>query len=67
MTRLHAHVALEAPYRVRLRYYRCGTPYRAILLEGGWQLPRKVRCPPLGGWFHTGTSVRNLILQHIER
>ena len=26
---------LVAPYRAILRYYRCDTPYRAILLKGG--------------------------------
>ena len=30
------HVSgLVAPYRAILRYYRCDTPYRAILLQGG--------------------------------
>ena len=30
------HVAdLVAPYRAILRYYRCDTPYRAILFQGG--------------------------------
>ena len=26
--------ALEAPYRAILQYYRCDTPYRAILFKG---------------------------------
>ena len=26
---------LVAPYRAILRYYRCDTPYRAILFQGG--------------------------------
>ena len=36
-----------APYRSILRYYRCDTPYRAILFKGGQQSPKMVRCPPL--------------------
>ena len=28
-------VTLVAPYRAILRYYRCDTPYRAILVQGG--------------------------------
>ena len=31
---------LVAPYRAILRYYRCDTPYRAILFKGGWHSPR---------------------------
>ena len=38
---------LVAPYRAILRYYRCDTPYRAILFEGGWRSPKMVRYPPL--------------------
>ena len=38
---------LVAPYRAILRYYRCDTTYRAILLLGGQQLPKMVRYPPL--------------------
>ena len=30
---------LVAPYRAILRYYRCDTPYRAILFKGGWRPP----------------------------
>ena len=29
-------VDLVAPYRATLRYYRCNTPYRAILFKGGY-------------------------------
>ena len=34
-------------YRAILRYYRCDTPYRAILFKGGDQSPKMVRNPPL--------------------
>ena len=47
-----------APYRAILRYYRCGTPYHAILLrEISMSLPK----------FRTGTSVRYPMLQHIAQ
>ena len=36
-----------APYRAILRYYRCDTPYRAILFKGRLHSPRMVRYPPL--------------------
>ena len=36
-----------APYRAILRYYRCDTPYRAILFQGGLHSPKMVRYPPL--------------------
>ena len=36
-----------APYRAILRYYRCDTPYRAILFKGGLHSPKMVRYPPL--------------------
>ena len=36
-----------AAYRPILRYYRCDTPYRAILFQGGLQLPKMVRYPRL--------------------
>ena len=36
-----------APYRAILRYYRCDTPYSAILFKGGWHSPKMVRYPPL--------------------
>ena len=29
------HGCLVAPRRAMLRYYRCDTPYRAILIQGG--------------------------------
>ena len=32
--------SLVAPYRAILRYYRCDTPYRAILFKGGEHSPR---------------------------
>ena len=37
---------LVTPYRAILRYYRCDTPYRAILFQGGLHSPKKVRYPP---------------------
>ena len=37
---------LVAPYRAILRYYRCDTPYRAILFWGGEHSPKMVRYPP---------------------
>ena len=37
---------LVAPYRAILRYYRCDTPYRAILFKGGGHSPKMVRYPP---------------------
>ena len=40
-------VALVAPYGAMLRYYRCDTPYRAILSKGGQQSPKMVRYPPI--------------------
>ena len=39
--------ALVAPYCAILRYYRCDTPYRAILFKGGPHFPKMVRYPPL--------------------
>ena len=33
-------------YRAMLRYYRCDTPYRAILFKGGGHSPKSVRYPP---------------------
>ena len=39
-------VCLVAPYRAILRYYRCDTPYRAIVFQGGLALPQLVRYPP---------------------
>ena len=40
--------ALVAPYYCAiLRYYRCDTPYCAILFKGGQDCPKVVRCPPL--------------------
>ena len=33
------------PYRAILRYYRCDTPYRAILFKGGRYSPKMVRYP----------------------
>ena len=38
---------LVAPYRAILRYYRCDTPYSAILFKGGWHSPKMVRYPPI--------------------
>ena len=38
---------LVATYRAILRYYRCDTPYRAILFKGGEHSPKMVRYPPL--------------------
>ena len=38
---------LVAPYRAILRYYRCDTPYRAILFQGGSHSRKMVRYPPL--------------------
>ena len=35
-----------APYRAILRYYRCDTPYRAMLFKGGLHSPKMVRYPP---------------------
>ena len=37
---------LVAPYRAILRYYRCDTPYRAILFKRGQHTPTMVRYPP---------------------
>ena len=53
---------LVAPYRAILRYYRCDTPYRAILLKRV-STPTKWCDTPLGASLHTGTSVRSPILQ----
>ena len=39
---------LVAPYRAILRYYRCDTPYRAILFQGIQHSPTMMRYPPLG-------------------
>ena len=39
--------SLVAPYRAILRYYRCDTPYRAILFKEGEHFPNRVRYPPL--------------------
>ena len=36
---------LVAPYRTMLRYYRCNTPYRATLFQGGQHSPKMVRYP----------------------
>ena len=58
---------LVAPYRAILRYYRCDTPYRAILSRLPQQSPNRVRYPPLGAFFYTDISVRYPILQHIAR
>ena len=38
---------LVAPYRAIVRYYRCDTPYRAILFKEGENSPNMVRYPPL--------------------
>ena len=47
---------LVAPYRAILRYYRCDISYRAILFQGGQQLPKVVRYPP---WIlHLKTSTQ---------
>ena len=49
---LHRHRSIEcfsllvAPYRAILRYYRCDTPYCAILFKGGYHSPKMVRYPP---------------------
>ena len=37
---------LVAPYCAILRYYRCDTPYRAILFKGSQHSPKIVRYPP---------------------
>ena len=42
------HRHLVVPCRAILRYYRCDTPYRAILFKGGEDSPKMVRYPPLG-------------------
>ena len=47
-TRESAICCLVARYRAILRYYRCDTPYRAILFQGGSHFPKMVRYPPLG-------------------
>ena len=36
-----------APYLSILRYYRCDTPYRAILFKGGWHSPKNGAIPPV--------------------
>ena len=56
-----------APYRAILRYYRCDTPYRAILSRPSQQSPNRVRYPPLVPCFTHNISVRYPILQHIAR
>ena len=38
--------SLVAPCHAILRYYRCDTPYRAILFKGGLHCTRMVRYPP---------------------
>ena len=43
---VHCLISLVAPYRAILRYYRCDTPYRAILFKGGEHSPKMVRYPP---------------------
>ena len=58
---------LVAPFRAILRYYRCDTPYRAILPQPSQQSPNRVRYPPLVPFFYTDISVRYPILQHIAR
>ena len=40
------HLGLVAPYRAILRYYRCDTPYRAILFKGGEHSPKVCDTPP---------------------
>ena len=35
-----------APYRAILRYYRCDTPYRAILSNASWHSPQNGVIPP---------------------
>ena len=60
-------VVLVAPYRAILRYYRCHTPYRAILSQPSQQSPNRVRYPPLVPFFYTDISVRYPIVQHIAR
>ena len=46
-TYTYAIVILVAPYCAIMRYYRCDTPYRAILLKGGQHSHKMVRYPPL--------------------
>ena len=43
--------ALVAPYRAILRWYRCSTPYRAILSQPSQQSPNRVRYPRLAPSF----------------
>ena len=37
---------LSGPISRDTGYYRCDTPYRAILFKGGWRSPKMVRYPP---------------------
>ena len=68
---LPAVLNLAAPYRAILRCYRCDTPYRAMLFEGGEQFHKTVRSRPLlYGFTHAAEScmfVRYPILQRIAR
>ena len=59
---------LVAPHRTILRYYRCYTPYRAILLQQGSHLPKMVRHRPLVLTFTQGhlcdTPFCNILRDH---
>ena len=46
LTISHSPTGLVGPYRAILRYYRCDTPYRAILFKGSYRSPKMVRYPP---------------------
>ena len=46
-TRQACTIPLVAPYRVILPYYRCDTPYCAMLFKGDQHSPKMVRYPPL--------------------
>ena len=43
----HKEHTPEKKDKIGLRYYRCDTPYRAILFQGGWHSPKMVRYPAL--------------------
>ena len=58
--------SLVAPHRAILLYYRCDTPYRAILFKGGWHSPKMVRYPPLVLSF-TKAYLRDTLFCNISR
>ena len=58
---------LVAPYRAILRWYRCDTPYRAILSQPSQQSPNRVRYPPLVPWLTQTYKCDTQFCNHIAR